>query len=113
MNEKVKLLSQPYNPHLDLRHSVDNTQSNDGAQTSLRKTSSARNRKGVPSKFCLSQVIIDEEYLLSQTPSKTKMSSTDSGEKPIASENVQRWFNAEYFYSQIDRAYFASSDFTT
>ena len=72
----------------------------------------------MPQKYKPLQVIQDEEYILSQTPQKQKhlghLSSTghqnsqDILEKQVQSDKVQRWFNAEYFYSQMDKAYFAS-----
>lgn len=33
-------------------------------------------------------------------------------DKQIQSDNVQRWFTSEFFYSQMDRAYFAAHDFS-
>ena len=51
------------------------------------------------------KVIMDEEFLLSQTSQKLKLQGhlnqkvTDDSQKQIQSDKVQRWFNAEYFYS--------------
>jgi len=39
----------------------------------LRKTPGLRNRKGLPTKFMPTKVIMDEEFLLSQTSQKLKL----------------------------------------
>lgn len=70
----------------------------------------------MPQKYNPYKIIVDEEFLLNQTPSKqllTSHSQNEEGEKQILSDKVQLWFNAEYFYSQMDRLYFASNDFST
>ena len=66
----------------------------------LRKPSGLDNRKGLPLKYNPNSVIDDEEYLLSQTPSKPgHLNSSEFSEKQIESTKVQKFFNAEYFYS--------------
>ena len=54
---------------------------------------------------------MDEEYLLSQqTPQKQR--HPDCGDKrQIASDKVMRWFICEHFYSQMDRGFFADTEF--
>lgn len=82
----------------------------------MRKPAALQNRKGLPQKYSASQIIVDEEFLLSQTPQKSKLLNQVQGQdmlaKQIQSDRVQRWFNAEYFYSQMDRAYYAHEDFS-
>ena len=104
-----------------LIHSIQppNMQSNKDQRSpphSMRKPAALQNRKGLPQKYNASQIIIDEEFLLSQTPQKSKILNSVQGQdmvlKQIQSDRVQRWFNAEYFYSQMDRAYYASEDFS-
>lgn len=86
-----------------------------------------QNRKGLPQKYCPYKIIEDEEFLLSQTPQKQKPVAAGSGhfnqmmyangqgvhskERQIHSPRVQSWFNCEYFYSQMDKAYFSANSF--
>lgn len=44
----------------------------------MRKSAGLRNRKGMPQKFSPNQVIVDEEFLLSQTPQKQMSSHLNS-----------------------------------
>jgi hypothetical protein len=57
-------------------------------------------------------MIEDEEFLLIQTPQKTKPASGDGAEKRIKSPSAQRWFACEYFYSQMDKIFFVEQDFS-
>jgi hypothetical protein len=58
----------------------------------MRKPAALQNRKGLPSKYSASQVIIDEEFLLSQTPQKSKILNSVQGQdmvlKQIQSDKV-------------------------
>jgi len=78
-----------------------------------RKTTAPTSRKGLLAGCNPYQLIEDEEYLLNQTVAKPKLLST-TGEVlncvKLESLNVRRWFNCEYFYSSVDKAYFSSTD---
>lgn len=72
----------------------------------IRKPPKNHQRKGLPANCNPLTLIEDEEYLLSQTARPKQ-----NAKLTLESARVQRWFVAEYFYSQMDRAFFTSNDF--